>query len=844
MGGGFDLQPILTTQLSQKQFYLKKKSILLCHHDQNHFIHLSMILRHKLLKHFFSARSYSTVNNVALLKIRNIGIIAHIDAGKTTTTERMIYYSGKSRRIGNVDEGDTVTDYLRSERERGITIQLAATTIPWNQHKINIIDTPGHADFTFEVVRSLRVLDGAVTILDAVAGVEAQTEKVWKQASVLGLPRIVYINKMDRPGAGFSRTVREVIQKLETRVVLCNLPYFEVAADQEYIFKGVIDVLHGKLLKWKEEDEFGKEIDVLNSDESKPDLYEMYCKARESMVETLGEVDESIIDAFLENDEDYLKISPDLLDQSIRKATVGNYLTPVLCGSSFRNIGVQPLMDGITKYLPSPLQTTLPEIKSKKKEISKKMDDARGLIFNNDRNLTVGLVFKVMTHATRGPMTFVRVYSGKLSTSTNLINTRTGKKLLVRNLLVMHGDTPEEVKSVSAGDIGVIPGYETEFKTGDTFVCSAVGKKSMGPIESSMSLMPIDIPPPLFNASIEPHTAGDEAYMKKCLDILVREDPSLKVHADEELGQTVLSGMGELHLDIVRERLINDMKAKVNLRDVAVSFKESFVGKTESQGGFEDENIQVRLNVGHVENCSNFESVPGAQVFEDENNVIILPDSAASEHVKTALSDRRWKCPNSIDDLKEALINGCLTSLQMGGPQLGLSLHSTLVTITHWDAPVDKGGDLVPSLMNASRQAIQSIKDTESNFAIFEPVMITKVYVNSNDLGEVSHDLTQRCQAVILAVEDESVQDTEIADWTAEVAEKTYVPPDYTLSRTKGRNEDFANKKIIIAETPLKEMIGYLSKLRALTQGRATFDMSFIGMRRVSGSRADSIARG
>ncbi|KAI5958112.1 MEF2 [Candida theae] len=803
-----------------------------------------MILRHKLLHQAFSIRLHSTVSNVALSKIRNIGIIAHIDAGKTTTTERMIYYSGKSSRIGNVDEGDTVTDYLRSERERGITIQSAATTIPWNQHKINIIDTPGHADFTFEVVRSLRVLDGAVTILDAVAGVEAQTEKVWKQASVLGLPRVIYINKMDRPGAGFSRTVREVIQKLETRVVLCNIPYFEVGADQEYIFKGVIDVLHGKLLKWKEEDKFGKEIDVFDLGESKPELFEMYSKARESMVETLGEIDESVIDAFLENDEDYLKISPELLDSVIRKATLSNFLAPVFCGSSFRNIGVQPLMDGISKYLPSPLQTTLPDIKSKKKEISKKMDDTRGLIFNNDKNLTVGLVFKVMTHATRGPMTFVRVYSGKLNASTNLINTRTGKKLLVRNLLVMHGDAPEEVKSVSAGDIGVIPGYETEFKTGDTFVCSAVGKKAMGPMESNMTLMPIDIPPPLFNASIEPHTAGDEAYMRKCLDILVREDPSLKVHVDEELGQTVLSGMGELHLDIVRERLINDMKAKVNLRDVAVSFKESFVGRTEAEGSFEAENTAVKLIVGHVENCTDFESVPGAHVFEDENNVIILPDSAASEHAKTALSDRRWKCPNSIEDLKEAVINGCLTSLQMGGPQLGLSLHSTVITIDHWDAPVDKGEELVSSLMNASRQAIQSVKEEVSNFAIFEPVMITKVYVNSNDLGEVSHDLTQRCQAVILAVEDESTQDSEIADWTSEVAEKTYVPPDYTLSRAKGKSADFANKKIIIAETPLKEMIGYLSKLRALTQGRATFDMSFIGMRRAVGSRADSIARG
>ena len=244
------------------------------------------------------SRSYSTVNSIGAAKTRNIGIIAHIDAGKTTTTERMIYYSGRTKRIGNVDEGDTVTDYLPSERERGITIQLAAITLPWNQHKINIIDTPGHADFTFEVIRSLRVLDGAVTILDAVAGVEAQTEKVWKQASALNLPKVVYVNKMDRPGAGFSRTVQEVIQKLETRVVLCNLPYFETNKESDLEFKGVIDVIHQKLLKWNETDANGNEISVVNIDETTPDLLQILEKSRESMVETLGEYDEGIIDSF------------------------------------------------------------------------------------------------------------------------------------------------------------------------------------------------------------------------------------------------------------------------------------------------------------------------------------------------------------------------------------------------------------------------------------------------------------------------------------------------------------------------------------------------------------------
>ncbi|KAI5951381.1 MEF2 [Candida jiufengensis] len=773
-------------------------------------------------------RCYSTVNDIILPKTRNIGIIAHIDAGKTTTTERMIFYSGKTKRIGNVDEGDTITDYLPSEKERGITIQSAAITIPWNENKINIIDTPGHADFTFEVIRSLRVLDGAVTILDAVAGVEAQTEKVWKQSSNLNLPRIIYVNKMDRPGAGFSRTVKEIITKLESRVVLCNLPYFETSKDQEFQFKGVIDVIHGKLLKWKENDDEGKIIEVLDFG---PEQYEMFANARESMVETLGEYDESIINAFLET-EDYTKIDSQLLDEVIRKATIDNFITPVFCGSSFRNIGVQPLMDAVVKYLPSPIQSAIPEIKSKKKQVPKKMD-SKGLIFNNDHNLTVGLAFKVMTHATRGPMAFVRVYSGKLSASSNVVNTRTGKKLLIRKLLIMHGDAPEEVKSVGAGNIAVIPGYDTEFQTGDTLV--STGKKSVGSLESTLKLMPIDIPPPLFTSSIEPHTAGDEAHMKKCLDVLVREDPSLKVHVDEEMGQTVLSGMGELHLEIVRDRLINDMKAKANLKEVAVAFKESFVKpatKVEQEG--------LKISVSHVENCRDYEGVDGANIFEDENNVIILEDSAASEFVSTSLKERRWKCTNTIEDLKEAIINGCLTSLQMGGPNLGLTINSTLIKIESWDAPVDQAEDLIPTLMHAARQSIQQLKTT-TNFAVFEPIMKTKVYVNSADLGEVSHDLTQRCHAVILAVEDESLQNIEVANWAVEEAERIYLPPDYTLSSTKKR--DLSNKKIIIAETPLKEMIGYLSKLRASTQGRATFDMSFIGMKRVSGSRIDSITK-
>lgn len=803
-----------------------------------------MASRWQLSKLFrLSKRLYSQpVNVLTPQKTRNIGIIAHIDAGKTTTTERMIYNTGKIRRIGNVDDGDTVTDYLPSERDRGITIQLAAITLSWGNHRINLIDTPGHADFTFEVIRSLRVLDGAVTILDAVAGVEAQTEKVWRQATNLNIPKLIYINKMDRPGAGFSRAVKEAVQKLETRVVLCNLPYFETSKDGDMIFKGVVDVIQKKLLIWDEEVEEGKNISVSDIDETNPELLGMLQKSRESMVETLGEFDERIIDSFLENEEDHMLVPPALLDEVIRKATIEHYLTPVFCGSSFKNIGVHPIMDGVVKYLPSPLEIDTPVITSKGKEIKTSRDSAGKLIVDNNKDLTLALAFKVMT-LDRRPMTFVRVYSGRLNKSSQVVNTRTGKKMLVKSLLIMNGDSPEEIKDVELGNICVIPGYETEFQTGDTLVSHASFKKlNFSPRESSYTLLPIDIPPPLFNSAIEPKTAGDEQYMKKCVEKLIREDPSLKVHFDEEMGQLILSGMGELHLEIARDRLVNDMKAKVNLKDVVVSYKESFVGKSDKVAEIKNENIELSLTISHIDNARDFIGQEGAKVIDEDNNVVLLPESAASEHVKSTLDERRWKCENSIEELQDSLVNGCSTALLMGGPVLGFPLHSTLITVNSWNAPVDQNPEQVSNLMNAARQAVQSLKDDEQDFGILEPIMKTRVYVDSNDLGEVSHDLTQRCQAVILEIEDQSIQNLENAAWAKEESERMYLPPDYTIKKSNNAMNEIANKKVIVAETPLREMIGYLSKLRSLTQGRATFDMTFLGMRRAVGSRVDAIA--
>lgn len=809
------------------------------------------------------------LNDVIISKTRNIGIIAHIDAGKTTTTERMLFYSGKTQRIGNVDEGDTVTDYLPSERQRGITIQLAAITIPWNNNKINIIDTPGHADFTFEVIRSLRVLDGAVTILDAVAGVEAQTEKVWKQADALKIPRIAYVNKMDRPGAGFSRTVKEIVQKLQTRVVLVTIPYFINSADNDPVFSGVIDVLHKKLLVWDPKENTGKTISVVDVEQKKdeyPEIYEMIVKSRESMIETLGEQDEAIIDSFLENNEDYMKIPVSVLHESIRNATISNVVTPVFCGSSFKNIGVQPMMDGVINYLPSPLQIPLPEIHSssskllkvknqKKKEVvisdlnvRSTRNPETGLVINDNPNLTVAFAFKVMSHATRGVMTFFRVYSGRLQSNTFVVNTRTGKKLLIKKLMIMHGDEPDEVKHLGSGSIGVITGYEDDIATGDTLVSHGPIKKNFSEMESNIKLLPIEIPPTLFTSGIEPLTAGDEAYMNQCIKALIREDPSLKVTVDEELGQTVLGGMGELHLDIVRERLVRDMKAKVRLRDVAVAFKEGLFKSPHKQLTFPVNGaVSVTIELDSFEGSA-FESLfadeEGALVFELDNNIVILGSDATPGHVLEAIEERRWKSEHSLEDLQETLVQGCLTGLQLSGPIFGLPLHSTVVRIISWTFPVEeKEKTNVSELLNVTRKAISDYVQTYSDsFGILEPIMHTKVYINSDHLGEVSHDLTHRCQAIITLIEDESGQNLDSQTWANEESDRIYLPPDYTLGSSIS-GEDLKNKKIIVAETPLREMIGYLSRLRSITQGRATFDMTYVGLRRANKARFDAIAK-
>ncbi|CAN3374037.1 hypothetical protein DIURU_001757 [Diutina rugosa] len=811
-------------------------------------------------------QSASRLHEVAPAKIRNIGIIAHIDAGKTTTTERMLFYSGRTGRMGNVDEGDTVTDYLPSERARGITIQSAAISLPWNGHTINVIDTPGHADFTFEVVRSLRVLDGAVTILDAVAGVEAQTEKVWRQAHELGIPKVAYVNKMDRPGAGFSRTVKEIVTKLNTKAVVCSLPYFAPGDDR--VFSGVVDVVHKKLLIWDTSDATGQSVEVIDLSEPSedyPEAYEMCAASRESMVETLGEIDEAVIESFLET-EDHMAVPTAVLQSALRSGCLATTVTPVVCGSSFRNIGVQPLMDAVTSYLPSPLDAPVPEItttkatrgKSKRKasqstagaesvEVPAKVTP-QGLVINGQPTLAVALAFKVMTHATKGVMTFFRVYSGKLQANSTVVNTRSGAKLHVKKLMVMHGDMPEEVKQLKAGNIGVVLGHDDDIVTGDTLVAVA-NKKQFTDTEANLRLLPIEIPPPLFNSGIEPATAGDQRYMHQCLTQLVREDPSLHVYEDADMGQTVVSGMGELHLEITRDRMVNDMKANVRFSDVVVSYKETFTAPSAEITVSDESGASVTVALDSFEGeaeTSEFAEEEGAEIYGD-NNIVILGENAMAPRLKDILDQRRWKHEASAEDLRDAVVRGCLTALQMGGPLYGMALHSVVVRVMEWDFPSDDPSASVGALSSVARQAVTRYSRSETASAtILEPVMDTKVYVNADHMGEVSHDLSTRCHGVISEIvdaDDSGVNGDNDTQWTRSYADSMYLPPDYTMSSSSSgaTAKVGGDRKMIRAETPLREMVGYLSKLRSMTGGRGTFDMTYGGMRRASKPRADQI---
>jgi elongation factor G len=489
---------------------------------------------------------------------RNIGIMAHIDAGKTTTTERILYYTGKTYKMGEVHEGAAVMDWMEQEQERGITITSAATTAEWKGHRINIIDTPGHVDFTVEVERSLRVLDGAIALFDSVAGVEPQSETVWRQADKYHVPRIAYINKMDRIGADFARGVQTMIDRLGAHPVPIQLP---IGAESDFL--GVIDLVENHAIVYK--DELGKEPEIVAIP---ADLVDAAAAAREHLLEEVSHYDDGLVEMILEDQE----IPPARLRHAIRAATLANQITPVLCGSSFKNKGVQLLLDAVIDYLPSPLE--VPPIEGI--EPDKSSDNGGRPAHRNasDDEPFAALAFKIMADPYVGKLTYFRVYSGKLAAGSRVLNVSTGKTERIGRILMMHANERQELQEVYAGDIAAGVGIK-QVVTGDTLAAP----------DRPIKLEMIEFPEPVIKVAIEPKTKADQEKMSTALARLAEEDPTFQVRTNEETGQTEISGMGELHLEVLVDRMLREYKVDANVGRPQVSYRETIKGTAEKVEG-------------------------------------------------------------------------------------------------------------------------------------------------------------------------------------------------------------------------------------------------------------------
>ncbi len=501
--------------------------------------------------------------------IRNIGIMAHIDAGKTTTTERILFYTGVSHKIGETHDGGATMDFMEQEQERGITITSAATQCTWDNHTINIIDTPGHVDFTIEVERSLRVLDGAVAVFDAVAGVEPQSETVWRQANSYNVPRICFINKMDRIGANHARCVDMIRDRLKAKPIMLQIPI-----GNEDLFEGVVDLISGRAIKF---DKQTKGADFWEED-IPADMMELYEEKRIEMLEAVAEEDEVLLNKYLDGG----ILTTEEIISCVRKATISQAIVPVMCGTAFRNMGVQPLLDAIVRYLPSPLD--IPPMvgidpDDKEKEIE---------CLPIDKNPLAGLVFKLASDPFIGHLSFFRVYSGSVEPGTTLLNTNTGKKERVGRIVRMHANKRDEIKWAGAGDIVALVGIKN-VSTGDT-LCSE---------SAPVKLESLNIPEPVIELAIEPKTKADRDSLSAALNKLAKEDPSFRVKGDEETGQTVIAGMGELHLEIIVDRLVREFGVQANVGKPQVAYRET-IGKPSKSDTKYAKQSGGRGQYGHV----------------------------------------------------------------------------------------------------------------------------------------------------------------------------------------------------------------------------------------------------
>ena len=624
----------------------------------------------------------------SLEKTRNIGIMAHIDAGKTTTTERILYYTGRTYKIGEVHEGAATMDWMEQEQERGITITSAATTCEWRDHRINIIDTPGHVDFTVEVERSLRVLDGAIALFDSVAGVEPQSETVWRQADKYAVPRIAFINKMDRIGADFEGSLKTMETRLGANAVPVQIP---IGAESE--FKGIIDLLEMKAVIYL--DDLGKDQDVVDIP---ADFADAAAEGRERLLSQLADLDDEIAELYLAEE----PVSTEMIKAALRKATLSIAITPVFCGSAFKNKGVQPLLDAVLDYLPSPL-----EVKPIEGHLTDKHGESTGEIVlkPNDDDPFTSLAFKIMADPFVGKLTYFRVYSGKLEAGSKILNVSTGRQERVGRLLVMHANDREEVGAVYAGDIAAAVGIK-QVVTGDT-ICDP-GR----PVKLEM----IDFPEPVIKVAVEPKTKADQQKMSVALARLAEEDPTFQVATNEETGQTEISGMGELHLEILVDRMKREYKVEANVGRPQVSYRETIRGTAEKVEGRFVKQTGGSGQFGIV--YINIEPAPG-EGFDFVSK--IRGGSVPSEFI-----------PAVEKGVEEALTTG----VKAGYPMVDVRV--TLVDGKYHDTDSSEIAFKVAGSL-AFKEAARRAKPV-----LLEPVFAVEVVTPEDFLGEVIGDLNRR----------------------------------------------------------------------------------------------------
>ena len=681
-----------------------------------------------------------------LAKTRNIGIMAHIDAGKTTTTERILYYTGRNYKIGEVHEGAATMDWMVQEQERGITITSAATTAQWRDCVINIIDTPGHVDFTVEVERSLRVLDGAVAVFDAVAGVEPQSETVWRQADKYHVPRFCFVNKMDRIGANFERCVEMIRDRLDAVPAVVQLP---IGAEAD--FAGVIDLLEMKALVWQEEG-LGEKW---SAEEIPAGLKDAATAARHELVDIVSNHDDTVMEKYVGDEE----ITAEDLRRALRNGTIAGDFVPVLCGSAFKNKGVQPMLDAVVDYLPSPLDIRPTEGKALRGDgaLERKADDAEPFS---------ALAFKIMSDPFVGKLTYLRVYSGTLAKGTTVLNSTKDKKERIGRILQMHANHREDRDEVHTGDIVAVVGLKST-TTGDTLCAS----------DAPIVLESLEFPEPVIHVAVEPKTKADQDKLSKALYALSEEDPTFRVRTDEETGQTVISGMGELHLEVLVDRMLREFKVDAHvgkpqvayretIRDLVQKIEERYIRQTGGRGQY-----------GHVVLDLEPTGPGGGYQFVDKITGGVIP----KEYI-----------PSIDAGIREAMESGVLAGYPM------VDIRATLVFGSYHDVDSSEMAFKIAGSMGFKKAA------RAARPVLLEPIMSVEVVTPEEYMGEVIGDLSSR------------------------------------RGKVEGMEQRGSNQ-VIRAQVPLSDMFGYATDLRSRTQGRAVYSMQFNSYQEVPDSIAREI---